>query len=147
MSLNPSKKILKVIDFSDFYENKIPLLQVELECPKIKRGKIVLGLIDTGSRYTIINKHVVEECFSEEELKTRYFDSVIINNKKYERYSFRFTFPQLDNIGYIFNAAIIEYDPFPEELVPNVILGREDFLRDLIVCLYKSELITIYKEF
>jgi len=147
MSLNPSKKILKAINFSDFYENKIPLLQVELECPKIERGKIVLGLIDTGSRYTIINKHVVEECFTKDDLKTKYADRVVVNNKEYERYSFRFTFPQLDNISEIFNAAIMEYNLFPEELVPSVILGREDFLKGVVICMYKSEWIALYKEF
>ncbi|BDC18212.1 hypothetical protein [Acidianus sp. HS-5] len=147
MSLNPSKKILKAINFSDFYENKIPLLQVELECPKIERGKIVLGLIDTGSRYTIINKYAVEECFTKDDLKTKYTGRVVINNKEYERYSFRFTFPQLDNISEIFNAAIMEYSLIPEELVPSVILGREDFLKRVVICMYKSEWMTIYKEF
>ncbi|ACP55395.1 hypothetical protein [Saccharolobus islandicus] len=144
MSLNPSRRILKVIKFSDFYGNLIPLLKIRLECPKIGKDKLVLGLIDTGSRYTIVNKYTLEECFTDDELKTRYVDRVIINNREYYRYSFRFTFPQLDGISRNFNAAMIEYNPFPEEIVPAVILGREDFLRNIIVCMYKSEWMTLY---
>ncbi|ACP45876.1 conserved hypothetical protein [Sulfolobus islandicus Y.G.57.14] len=144
MSLNLSRKILKVIKFSDFYGNLIPLLKIRLECPKTGRDKLVLGLIDTGSRYTVVNKYTVKECFKDDELKTRYVDKVIINNREYYRYSFRFIFPQLDGISRDFNAAIIEYNPFPEEIVPAVILGREDFLRDIILCMYKSEWMTLY---
>ncbi|BDB97435.1 hypothetical protein [Saccharolobus caldissimus] len=144
MSLNPSKKILKVIKFSDFYGNLIPLLKIRFECPKLGKDKLILGLIDTGSRYSVVNKYVINECFTEDEMKNRYVDRVIINNREYYRYSFRFTFPQLDDISRNFNAAIIEYNPYPEEIVPAVILGREDFLRNIIVCMYKSEWITIY---
>lgn len=144
MSLNPSRRILEVIKFSDFYGNLIPLLKIRLECPKLGKDKLVLGLIDTGSRYTIVNKYTLEECFADDELKTRYVDRVIINNREYYRYSFRFTFPQLDGISRNFNAAMIEYNPFPEEIVPAAILGREDFLRNIIVCMYKSEWITLY---
>nr|WP_011225209.1 hypothetical protein [Sulfolobus islandicus]CAG38249.1 hypothetical protein [Sulfolobus islandicus] len=144
MSLNPSRRILKVIKFSDFYGNLIPLLKIRLECPKLGKDKLVLGLIDTGSRYTIVNKYTLEECFTDDELKTRYVDRVIINNREYYRYSFRFTFPQLDGISRNFNAAMIEYNPFPEEIVPAAILGREDFLRNIIVCMYKSEWMTLY---
>ncbi|ADB87179.1 hypothetical protein [Saccharolobus islandicus] len=144
MSLNPSRRILKVIKFSDFYGNLIPLLKIRLECPKLGKDKLVLGLIDTGSRYTVVNKYTVNECFTEDELKTRYVDRVIINNREYYRHSFRFTFPQLDGISRNFNAAIIEYNPFPEEIVPAVILGREDFLRNIILCMYKTEWMTLY---
>nr|WP_011225167.1 hypothetical protein [Sulfolobus islandicus]CAG38205.1 hypothetical protein [Sulfolobus islandicus]CDF47318.1 unnamed protein product [Sulfolobus islandicus] len=144
MSLNPSRRILKVIKFSDFYGNLIPLLKIRLECPKLGKDKLVLGLIDTGSRYTIVNKYTLEECFTDDELKTRYVDRVIINNREYYRYSFRFTFPQLDGISGNFNAAMIAYNPFPEEIVPAAILGREDFLRNIIVCMYKSEWMTLY---
>ncbi|BAB66400.1 hypothetical protein STK_13410 [Sulfurisphaera tokodaii str. 7] len=144
MSLNPSKKTLKVIKFSDFYGNLIPLLKIRFECPKLGRDKLVLGLIDTGSRYTVVNKYTANECFTEDEMRSRYVDRVIINNREYYRYSFRFSFPQLDEISWNFNAAIIEYNPYPEEIVPAVILGREDFLRNIIVCMYKSEWMTLY---
>ncbi|WP_238699085.1 hypothetical protein [Saccharolobus sp. E5-1-F] len=108
------------------------------------KDKLVLGLIDTGSRYTVVNKYTVNECFTEDEIKGRHVDKVIINNKEHYRYSFRLIFPQLDNISNIFNAAVLEYSPFPEEIIPAIILGREDFLRNIILCIYKSEWMTIY---
>lgn len=55
MSLNTSKRTLKIIKFSKFYDNSIPLLKVKINCPKQGEDRLVFGIIDSGSKYTIVN--------------------------------------------------------------------------------------------
>ena len=142
MSLSTPK--LKVVKFSKFYNNSLPMLKVKIQCPKLGEDKLVYAIIDSGSRYTIINEQILTECFSSEELKGKYVDKVIINNNEYDRYSLDFIFPQLDNYKMNINTAVMQFNYLPEEIGLNVILGREDFLKQFIVCMYKLEWLSIY---
>ncbi|BDC17768.1 hypothetical protein [Acidianus sp. HS-5] len=101
---------------------------MKISCPKRGGERLVLGIIDSGSRYTIINSEIINECFTEDDLKLRYVD------KEYERYSFDFTFPQLENYKMNISSPSILFNSFPEEVRPDIILCREDFLKQFIVC-------------
>jgi len=117
---------------------------VKINCPQQEEDKLLYALVDSGSRYTIINDQIINECFRDVDLKPRYFDKVIINNREYERYSLDFTFPQLDNYKLKISTAVMQFNALPEEIKLNIILGRKDFLRQFVICMHKSEWISIY---
>ncbi|GEM_PF-4776715 len=48
---------LLTFPFTDILGNKIPLIDVFIECPSLNSMVKVKGLLDTGSRYTLLERN------------------------------------------------------------------------------------------
>ena len=68
----------------------IPLLKAEMECPKMGGNLLIYALPDSGSRFSVINRKTLNECFNN--LEERYLDTVVLTNlNRYLRPQIHFT--------------------------------------------------------
>jgi hypothetical protein len=125
--------------FSEILGNTVPLIDVLVECPVIGAVIKIKGLLDTGSRYTLMDINKALYCFND--LESRYYDLVYIKGVLTKRYlisikigEFEFTIP----------ISLLDLQNLNLPVVPEMILGREKFLENLIVTFYNNDFITIY---
>jgi len=113
----------------------LPLLKVEMECPKLGREYLIYALPDSGSRFSVIRNDTFLRCFNESSLKSRLVDKVMISNilTPKERYSIKFHFVELNGTLQI-PVAPLDFVNLGEGIYPSLILGRDDFFSRTIVC-------------
>ncbi|WP_229571489.1 conjugal transfer protein [Saccharolobus caldissimus] len=114
----------------------IPLLKTEIECPKLGGNLLIYALPDTGSRFSLMNKRTLNECF--DNLEERYLDTVIITNLNLhtKRYKLKFHFVEL-NKDFEIPVAIADFGEIGG-MYPSLILGREDFFSRVTICFDKN---------
>jgi len=113
----------------------LPLLKVEMECPKLGREYLIYALPDTGSRFSIIRNDTFLRCFDEPLLKNRLVDKVIISNllTSKERYDIKFRFVEFNEVLQI-PVVPLDFINLGEGIYPSLILGRDDFFSRTIIC-------------
>ena len=57
---------------------KVPLLKVEIDCPKLGGRVLVYALPDSGSRFSLLNRKTLTDCF--DSLEDRFVDFVALTN-------------------------------------------------------------------
>ena len=110
----------------------IPLLKAEMECPKIGGKVLIYALPDSGSRFSVLNSRVLQDCY--DRVEEYYFDTVVITNLGVyaKRYRLKFSFVEL---GEELEIPVVALDFSPTEPVfPSLILGREDFFSRWTIC-------------
>ncbi len=85
------------VPFVKVNDTYLPLLKVEMECPKLGSDYLIYALPDSGSRFSVIRNDTFLRCFDESSLKSRLVDKVIISNllTPKERYNIKFRFVEL----------------------------------------------------
>ncbi|MCY0874629.1 hypothetical protein D1867_02990 [Acidianus infernus] len=139
MSKERKNTDILVFPFSEIFGNKVPLIDIFVECPSIGSMVKMKGLIDTGSRYTLLDKEKALYCFND--LDSRYHDLAVINGALTKRYLIKI---KLGSSELDVPVSLFSLQSLSLPVVPEIILGREDFLEKFIVTLYKSHFITIY---
>ena len=110
----------------------LPLLKAEMECPKIGGKVLIYALPDSGSRFSVLNSRVLQDCY--DHVDSYYFDTVVITNLGVyaRRYRLKFSFVEL---GEELEIPVVALDFSPTEAVfPSLILGREDFFSRWTIC-------------
>ncbi|MBB5255182.1 hypothetical protein HNQ62_002957 [Sulfurisphaera ohwakuensis] len=106
---------------------------------------LIYALPDTGSRFSLINKRTLNECF--DNLEERYLDTVILTNLNLytKRYKLKFHFVELNKD---FEIPVVVAD-FGEigGIFPSLILGREDFFSRMLICFDKNTKLIIMKDY
>ncbi|BCU71253.1 conjugal transfer protein [Stygiolobus caldivivus] len=123
------------VPFVKVNDTYLPLLKVEMECPKLGSEYLVYALPDTGSRFSVIRNDTFLKCFDESSLKNRLVDKVIISNllATKERYSIKFHFVELNETLQI-PVTSLDFVNLGEGIYPSLILGREDFFSRIMIC-------------
>ena len=114
----------------------VPLLKAEMECPKIGGNILIYALPDSGSRFSIINKKTLNECFNN--LEERYVDTVVVTNQNQhtERYKLKFHLVEL-NEDFEIPVAVLDLGEIGG-IYPSLILGRDDFFSRVTICFDKN---------
>jgi len=133
------KTNLLVFPFSEVLGNMVPLIDVFVECPVIGSAVMVKGLLDTGSRYTLMDINKALYCFND--LESRYYDLVYINGILTKRYLISI---KLDDFEFKIPISLLDLQNLNLPVIPEVILGRENFLENFIVTFYDNSFISIY---
>jgi|OSPMetMinimDraft_2_1075162.scaffolds.fasta_scaffold14268_1 hypothetical protein len=133
------KTNLLVFPFSEVLGNMVPLIDVFVECPVIGSAVKVKGLLDTGSRYTLMDINKALYCFND--LESRYYDLVYINGILTKRYLISI---KLDDFEFKIPISLLDLQNLNLPVIPEVILGRENFLENFIVTFYDNSFISIY---
>ncbi|TRM74472.1 hypothetical protein DJ523_04830 [Sulfolobus sp. E5] len=117
--------------------NKIPLIDVEVECPKYNSWMRIKGLIDSGSRYSLLSEERIKNCFH----SSSFLDVVSINGLWRERYKAKIKI--LENV---INISVVSFDMNSINLpiIPEMILGRESVLDKVVMTFYKNNYFSIY---
>lgn len=110
----------------------VPLLKVKIRCPKLGEESTLYALPDTGSRFSLINRKTLLECFDDPE--GFYFDTVMLLpfNIYAKRYRVKLHLIELNEEVEIPLVAV-DFNP-PEGIFPSIILGRDDFFSRATVC-------------
>ncbi|WP_432517764.1 conjugal transfer protein [Saccharolobus islandicus] len=110
----------------------VPLIKVRMECPKSGEDVLIYALPDSGSRFSLINRRTLNECF--DNLEDHYFDIIILTNLNLhaKRYKLKFHFVEL-NENFEIPVAIADFGVY-EGVFPSLILGREDFFSKTMIC-------------
>jgi hypothetical protein len=132
---------LLTFPFTDILGNKIPLIDVFIECPSLNSMVKVKGLLDTGSRYTLLERNKALYCFND--LESRYYDLVFINGALNKRYTI---FIKIGSLEFKVPISLMDFQRINLPVVPEIILGREGLLEKLILIFYKNNFITLYGE-
>ncbi|AAK40859.1 conjugal transfer protein [Saccharolobus solfataricus] len=127
------------VPFVKVNDTYLPLLKVEMECPKLGSEYLVYALPDTGSRFSIIRNDTFLKCFDESSLKNRLVDKVIISNllTTKERYNIKFHFVELNETLQI-PVTSLDFVNLGEGIYPSLILGREDFFSRIMICFERN---------
>ncbi|BDB97412.1 conjugal transfer protein [Saccharolobus caldissimus] len=123
------------VPFVKVNDTYLPLLKVEMECPKLGSEYLVYALPDTGSRFSVIRNDTFLRCFDESSLKNCLVDKVIISNllTTKERYNIKFHFVELNETLQI-PVAPLDFVNLGEGTYPSLILGRDDFFSRIMIC-------------
>jgi hypothetical protein len=123
------------VPFVKVNDTHLPLLKVEMECPKLGREYLIYALPDSGSRFSVIRNGTFLRCFDESSLKSRLVDKVMISNllTPKERYGIKFRFVELNETLQI-PVAPLDFVNLGEGIYPSLILGREDFFCRTMIC-------------
>ena len=115
----------------------VPLLKAEMECPKIGGNSLIYALPDSGSRFSLINRKTLNECFNN--LEERYLDTVVLTNlNQYaERYKLKFHLVEL-NEDFEIPVAATDLGEIGG-IYPSLILGRDDFFSRVTICFDKND--------
>ncbi|MEM0252888.1 conjugal transfer protein [Sulfolobus tengchongensis] len=110
----------------------VPLIKVRMECPKSGEDVLIYALPDSGSRFSLINRRTLNECFNN--LEDHYFDTIILTNLNLhtKRYKLKFHFLEL-NKNVEIPVAVADFGVY-EGVFPSLILGREDFFSKMLIC-------------
>ncbi|WP_048052615.1 hypothetical protein [Saccharolobus islandicus] len=114
----------------------VPLLKAEIECPKIGGNLLIYALPDSGSRFSLINRKTLNECFNNPE--ERYLDTVVLTNLNLhtKRYKLKFHFVEL-NEDFEIPVAVANFGEIGG-IFPSLILGRDDFFSRVTICFDKN---------
>ena len=96
MSRNRVQSNLFTFKMAEVLGNKIPLIDVLLECPKVGSFVRIKALLDTGSRYSLLDDERAFYCYPD--LESRYFDLVYVNGVLTRRYSITL---KLENVEFV----------------------------------------------
>ncbi|ADX82907.1 conjugal transfer protein [Sulfolobus islandicus] len=123
------------VPFVKVNDTYLPLLKVEMECPKLGSDYLIYALPDTGSRFSIIRNDTFLRCFDESSLKSRLVDKVIISNlpTPKERYNIKFRFIEFNEMLQI-PVTSLDFVNLGEGIYPSLILDREDFFSRTMIC-------------
>ena len=110
----------------------VPIIKVRMECPKSGEDVLIYALPDSGSRFSLINRRTLNECFNN--LEDHYFDTIILTNLNLhtKRYKLKFHFLEL-NKNVEIPVAVADFGVY-EGVFPSLILGREDFFSKMLIC-------------
>ena len=110
----------------------VPSLKVKMYCPRLGEESALYDLPDTGSRFSLVNRKTLLECFDDPE--GFYSDTVmLLPFKTYaRRYRVKLHLIELDEEVEIPLVAV-DFNP-PEGVFPSIIPGRDDFFSRATVC-------------
>jgi hypothetical protein len=79
-----------------------------MECPKIGGNSLILALPDSGSKFSLINRITLNECFNNPE--ERYLDTVVLTNLNLhtKRHKLKFHFVEL-NEDFEISVAVVDF--------------------------------------
>lgn len=114
----------------------VPLLKAEIECPRVGGNLLIYALPDSGSRFSLINKKTLNECYNN--LEDRYLDTVVLTNLNLhtKRYKLKFHFMEL-NENLEIPVAVADFGEIGG-IYPSLILGRDDFFSRVTICFDKN---------
>ncbi|AGJ62760.1 hypothetical protein [Saccharolobus islandicus] len=114
----------------------VPLLKAEIECLRIRGNLLIYALPDSGSRFSLINKKTLNECYNN--LEDRYLDTVVLTNLNLhtKRYKLKFHFMEL-NENLEIPVAVADFGEIGG-IYPSLILGRDDFFSRVTICFDKN---------
>ena len=139
MSRNRVQDSLFTFKTAEVLGNKIPLIDVLLECPKVGSFVRIKALLDTGSRYSLLDDERAFYCFPD--LESRYFDLVYVNGVLTKRYSITL---KLGDVEFRLPVALFDFGSINAPVIPEMILGREGLLESSVLTFYKNSFISMY---
>ncbi|QXJ28116.1 hypothetical protein J5U23_00984 [Saccharolobus shibatae B12] len=123
------------VPFVKVNDTYLPLLRVEMECPKLGKDYLIYALPDSGSKFSIIRNDTFLRCFDKSSLKSCLVDKVMISNllTPKERYGIKFRFEELNYTIHI-PVAPLDFVNLGEGIYPSLIIGREDLFSRTTIC-------------
>ena len=115
---------------------KVPLLKVEIDCPKLGGRVLVYALPDSGSRFSLINRKTLTDCF--DSLEDRFVDFVALTNLNVitKRYRLQLHFLELGE-SFEIPLAVADFGEMTG-VFPSLVLGRDDFFSRVTICFVNS---------